>query len=162
MLPDDLSTLTDDDLDQAAHAIQAEQERRRTLAYAQATVEHYTHAVEAANTDTPPIPWTDLTDRVAPGQSVILDGITWRNTSGAWLPTTASPATYPLGWEQLTGLPDPETLFAWSEQAAYEVGDRVTRDGRIWECLTAHGAEYQGTWAPSAATPTVWRNVGPA
>ena len=36
------------------------------------------------------------------------------------------------------------------------------RNGRLYECLVAHGQERQGTWAPGPATPTVWRDIGPA
>lgn len=47
----------------------------------------------------------------------------------------------------------------WSASASYEVNDIVDKDGSYWKCLAAHGAEYQGTWAPGVAH-SVWSNVG--
>ena len=56
--------------------------------------------------------------------------------------------------------PDDPTVAAWSASARYEVGDRCTRGGRLYECLVAHGAEYTGTWGPPQAS--VWTDIGPA
>lgn len=39
-------------------------------------------------------------------------------------------------------------------------GDEVTRNGRAYRCLVAHGAAYQGTWGPP--TVGVWLDIGPA
>ena len=58
--------------------------------------------------------------------------------------------------------PPAPTVAAWSATARYKVGDKCSRGGRVYECLVAHGAEYQGTWAPGPATPTVWRDIDPA
>ena len=98
------------------------------------------------------------------------DGIIWRNVSG--VPLTTPPSGFPGQPEQWGHMfavalaPEPEppapTVAAWSATARYEVGDRCTRNGRLYECLVAHGQERQGTWAPGPATPTVWRDIGPA
>ena len=99
------------------------------------------------------------------------DGVIWRNVSG--VPLTTPPSGFPgqpSQWSHMFVVvlapepePDPEpTVAAWSASARYEVGDRCTRGGRLYECLMAHGAEYAGTWAPGPATPTVWRDIGPA
>ena len=47
----------------------------------------------------------------------------------------------------------------WSPSASYKVNDIVDKDGSYWKCLVAHGAEYQGTWAPGVAH-AAWSNVG--
>ena len=61
-------------------------------------------------------------------------------------------------WRNISGVPP--TVAAWSASARYEVGDRCTRGGRLYECLVAHGAEYAGTWGPPQAS--VWTDLGPA
>jgi len=38
-------------------------------------------------------------------------------------------------------------------------GDEVTRNGRAYRCLVAHGAAYQGTWGPP--TVGVWARHRP-
>ena len=164
----DLTSMTDDALDALRIAVLVEQERRRLVASAPALVAAVTAQYTEATKTAAPAPWASLTDRVAPGQRVIwTDGQTWRNTSGAWLPTTATPATWPQGWAQETGLPPTVTDTqgdewpAWSPDATYIAGDRVTHVGRAWECLLGHGPERQGTWPPGAAH-TVWTNLGPA
>jgi hypothetical protein len=63
--------------------------------------------------------------------------------------------------------PDPEPTHPdgyvgpWDAQTSYAVGNVVDRNGRYWRCLIAHGAERQGTWGPSSATPTIWTDLGP-
>ena len=81
------------------------------------------------------------------------DGTGWHD----W--RTDTPATDPAdyGWLPVTETPRPDDTAA---TARYEVGDRCTRGGRLYECLVAHGAEYAGTWGPPQAT--VWKDLGPA
>ena len=101
------STWTDEQLRELATAVISEQEQRRIRREAQARMDAIAAQFEAATATEPPTPWESLTDRVGPGERVIwTDGETWRNISGAWLPTTATPETYTLGWAQETGLPD--------------------------------------------------------
>ena len=106
-----------------------------------------------------------------PDRGLLLDGgIVYRNVSG--VPLTTPPSGFPgeaSKWDRLFVValapePEPEQPAAapWSATAAYVVGARCTKDGRVWECLVAHGPERQGTWAPGPATPTVWRDIGPA
>ena len=125
----------------------------------------------------PPDPTTSddpgITDweGIWPNEGLLREGgIIWRNVSG--VPLTTPPSGFPGATSQWAHLfivalaPEPEppapTVAAWSATAAYSVGNRCTKDGRVWECLVAHGPERQGTWAPGPATPTVWRDLGPA
>ena len=55
--------------------------------------------------------------------------------------------------------PPAPVVSEWSAEESYKVGDKVTHNGSIWECLIAHGAEYMGAWAPGIAH-TVWKNIG--
>ena len=130
-----------------------------------------------AEPETPTVPddvpeWSQPTgahNAYKPGALVRWDGKVWRNRTTAWL--AHSPADYPAGWELVLdpGVTDPgaggdggtgDGYPAWSADATYAVGDRVTHNGHAWECKVAHGAEYQGTWAPGIA-PTVWTDLGP-
>ena len=49
-----------------------------------------------------------------------------------------------------------ELFPRWSESASYSVGDRVSYDGTLYKCLTAHTA--QSTWTPSDS-PSLWVRV---
>lgn len=102
-----------------------------------------------------PAPWASLTDRVAPGQRVIWDGQTWRNTSGAWLPTTATPATWPQGWAQETGLPP--TITAWASGQAVKINNLRTYGGKTYRCIQAHTT--QTGWEPPSV-PALWTLQG--
>ena len=151
----DFSTYTDTDLDALRVQVLTEQERRRLImdapAQQKAIAAQYAAAVSAAA----PTPWASLTDRVGPGQRVIwTDGQTWRNTSGAWLPTTATPATWPQGWAQETGLP---AAVAWAAGQAVKIGDLRTYGGKTYRCLQAHTT--QTGWEPPSV-PALWAVQG--
>lgn len=48
-------------------------------------------------------------------------------------------------------------LFAvWATDTAYAVGDRVSYDGTLYKCLTAHTS--QATWKPDVS-PSLWVRV---
>ena len=48
-------------------------------------------------------------------------------------------------------------LFAvWATDTAYAVGDRVSYEGTLYKCLTAHTS--QTTWTPDAS-PSLWVRV---
>lgn len=137
--------------------------------------------IEAAVFPAPPDPedpedptvptWADL-GGIWPNGGLLRDGGTvWRNVSG--VPLTTPPSGFPgdpEGWTHLFVAvtepdPDPQTpegyVGPWSEDATYEVGDVVDKDGHYWRCLLAHGPEQQGTWAPGPETPTIWTDLGP-
>lgn len=44
----------------------------------------------------------------------------------------------------------------WANETAYEVGDRVSYDGTLYKCLTAHTS--QATWKPDVS-PSLWVRV---
>lgn len=151
----DLSTYTDPDLDALRVQVLTEQERRRLLADAPAQQKTMAAQYAAAVAAAAPSPWVSLTDRVGPGQRVIwTDGNTWRNTSGAWLPTTATPATWPQGWAQETGLP---AAVAWAAGQAVKIGDLRTYGGKTYRCLQAHTT--QTGWEPPSV-PALWAVQG--
>ena len=111
-----------------------------------------------------PTPWEALADRVAPGQRVVwTDGHVWRNTSRAWLPIGATPATWPQGWAQETGLPDAVAAWAPGEQV-YKADDAANPDpakaatlrsfeGVVYRCLQSHVT--QAGWLPPLL-PALW------
>ncbi len=54
-----------------------------------------------------------------------------------------------------TALEVPEMFPAWTPKA-YETGDRVRHDGKLYKCLQPHGANE--TWNPNDA-PSLWTLV---
>ena len=119
--------------------------------------------------DDPSVPdWGSL-GGVWPNGGLLRDeGKVYRNISG--VPLTTPPSGFPgdpNSWTHLfiavlgTETPPSEGAEPWSAQASYQVGDIVEHNGKLWECLIAHGAEYQGTWAPGVAH-NVWQELGPA
>lgn len=55
--------------------------------------------------------------------------------------------------EALTGV---ELFPHWSDSADYVVGDRVSYEGTLYKCLTAHTS--QESWTPDAS-PSLWVRV---
>ena len=156
----DYSTWTDEQLRELATAVISEQERRRVRREAQARMDQIAAQFEAATADAPPTPWESLTDRVGPGERVIwTDGEIWRNRSKAWLPTTATPETYPLGWAQETGLPDEIPEWTDAGSPTYTAGDLRTDAGTVYRCIQTHTAWVRSRWRPST-TPSLWTPQG--
>lgn len=152
----DLATMPDADLDALRIAILNEQERRRRIAEAPGAQQQLADLYAAAVATAAPTPWAALRDRVGPGQRVVwTDGNVWRNSSGAWLPTTASPATWPQGWAQETGLPP--AIAAWAAGQSVKVGDLRTYGGKSFRCLQAHTT--QAGWEPPSV-PALWTQQG--
>ena len=151
----DLTTYTDLDLDALRVQVLTEQERRRLVAEAPATQAAIADRYAAAVSTAAPIPWASVGDRVGPGQAVTwTDGNRWRNVSKAWLPSTATPATYPLGWAQETGLP---TAVAWAAGQAVTIGALRTYASKTYRCIQAHTT--QAGWEPSNV-PALWTLQG--
>lgn len=55
--------------------------------------------------------------------------------------------------EALTGV---ELFLHWSDSADYEVGNRVSYNGTLYKCLTAHAS--QESWTPDNS-PSLWVRV---
>ena len=55
--------------------------------------------------------------------------------------------------EALTGI---ELFPHWSDEAEYEVDDRVQYEGLLYKCLTAHTSQTQ--WTPSDS-PSLWVRI---
>lgn len=49
-----------------------------------------------------------------------------------------------------------ELFPVWATDTAYAVGDRVSYDGTLYKCLTAHAS--QATWKPDVS-PSLWVRV---
>ncbi|HSC80362.1 MAG TPA: carbohydrate-binding protein, partial [Chitinolyticbacter sp.] len=50
---------------------------------------------------------------------------------------------------------------AWQEGTSYSAGSKVTFNARDYEALVSHTAYVGANWNP-AATPTLWRDLGPS
>lgn len=152
----DLTTLTDEDLDALRVEVLNEQDRRRIITEAPARADQLAQQYETIMEAAPATPWADLTDRVGPGQRIVwTDGETYRNISRTWLNTDDTPAAYPQGWAQETGLPPDVAPFVVGE--AVEVGDLRTFEGIVYRVLQAHTT--QADWAPPLA-PALWTPQG--
>lgn len=92
---------------------------------------------------------TGAHDAIPPAGKVRFDGEIWQNVSGAWL--VHGPDVYPLGWQQLTGLPPDVT--EWAPGQAVAVGDLRTYGGVTYRCIQAHTT--QAGWTP-VAVPSLW------
>ena len=93
--------------------------------------------------------WMDHLPEI--GDEHEFDGQTWRNLMAG------NPYLPPYGWELIAAPPAPDD--PWTEGMAYEVGDRRTYDGRLWECVVAHTAFVGAGWTPPAS-PSLWTEVG--
>ena len=144
----DLTGLSDAALDDLLAACSDERERRRTLREAPAESEVLARRHELAAAAGEPVSWGELVaapDRVGPGQRVVwADGEVWRNASRAWLPITATPETYPLGWAQETGLPS--VVAPWVAGEMVQAGDLRMYEGVVYRCVTGHTT--QADWLP--------------
>ena len=54
------------------------------------------------------------------------------------------------------GLNGVELFPHWSDEATYDVGDRVSYEGTLYKCLQAHTA--QAVWTPNDS-PSLWVRV---
>lgn len=102
--------------------------------------------------------WGDL-GGVWPAGTFLLDGgVVYRNVSG--VPLTTPPSGFPGSpgqwghlFQRVTSPPPKPAVPAWTEGAAYKVGDLATYAGTTYRCLQAHTAI--AGWTP-AAVPALW------
>ena len=153
----DLTALTDSDLDALRVDVLNEQDRRRIITEAPARADQLAQQYESIVDASPVTPWNDLTDSVGPGQRIVwTDGNIYRNTSRAWLPTTATPETYPLGWSQETGLP--AEVLPWEPGGTYVADDLREYEGVVYRCIQPHTNYDPGH--TQNLTPALWTPQG--
>ena len=131
-----LRDLTDDDLDQLRRDVLTEQERRANLEAIPEQVAQMNATYEASQEDSAAVPFDPVPHfGHGPGTTVLWDDDEeWKNISGAWL--TVSPADYPLGWAQQTGLPD--GVPQWGPGIDVTAGDLLEYQGTVYRILQAH------------------------
>lgn len=82
------------------------------------------------------------------------DGNVWEANTGP-LNSNATPATWPQGYSQITGLPPDVAPFVAGE--AVKIGDLREYEGIVYRCIQAHTT--QAGWAPPLA-PALWTPQG--
>lgn len=102
-----------------------------------------------------PWPWVQPTgahDAYPLGARVVHNGSAWESTIDAnvWEPGSAGAETL---WTNLT--PPPPTN-EWQAGANYKVGDQVTYQSVLYECLQAHTSQVG--WEPPNV-PALWRQI---
>lgn len=145
----DLTTYSDDDLDQLRRDVIIEIERRALIRTAEATAAQLAAQYAEAVHDEPAIGWEPGLV-VGPGRTVTEDGVEYRNTSGAWL--SVPPSAYPLGY-QMTTPPDTEEVPAFKAGEQVQPGDLRAYNGKVWRCLQPHTTADH--WAPDVAV-SLW------
>ena len=149
---DDLTSMSDADLDTLASAINQERQRRQTLADAPAMVANLTAQYLTAREDGGVWVQPQGAHDVYPeGWQVEHDGKTWVSLTPAnvWEPGVS-------GWREVPAEGDdgqpavPEWVAPTGAHDAYAKGDRVTFQGQVWE-----SALDGNTWSP-ADYPAAW------
>jgi len=153
----DLVTMPFGELERLAEAVQEELDRRRRLnsipeAAAQMNATYEQAQEPAAAVPFDPVPHFGH----GPGTTVTWDDEEWKNISGAWL--TVSPADYPLGWAQQTGLP--EDVPQWEPDL--DVGGEgdsglYEYEGVTYRVIQAHRTQIG--WEPPKV-PALWVEQG--
>ena len=111
-------------------------------------------------------------DAILPGALVrwpAATGLVYRNGSSTPLghsPALIPPEQFPHLWQRVETSHDPEPepepgeYLEWEPAIDYEVGDRRTWNGRLYECHQAH-INAPPNWSPDLAW-THWTDLGPA
>lgn len=153
----DVEALSYEDLFNLYHLVKAELEKKRLVREAEMQLKDLTERYKAAVSDDPAKKLDSMAkgETVGPGQKLIIDGVEWTNSSGAFLsPHTAGPAQYPQGWQRTgASAPDPKAAPLWAANTAYKVGDEVNYAGKIFKCIQAH--KSQPDWTPPVV-PALW------
>ena len=99
----DVEALSYEDLFNLYHLVKAELEKKRLVREAEMQLKDLTERYKAAVSDDPAKKLDSMAkgETVGPGQKLIIDGVEWTNSSGAFLsPHTAGPSQYPQGWQR--------------------------------------------------------------
>lgn len=183
----DFTTVTDEEWPDVWAAAIRENDRRSTMANAawEATrlAEQYLDArdgttpVEDAVTLADAAAWpawvqpTGAHDCYPAGRVVSHGGKLWRSLNaanvwepggkgvpdGLWEEVTAADATS-TGDDGSEGTTDTKAVPEWAEGTSYQVGDRVTYHGVVYECLQAHTPWAGSGWTP-VAYPAGWKTA---
>lgn len=140
-----LATFTEDELIKLSQAIDAEYSRRRTLASAKEQMESLAQEYAEAVKDSPAEEFAPG-KVIGPGERILVKGIEYVNTSGAFL--SVSPDDYPLGF-QLADAPEPEAFPEWNPNSyQYKQGDQFNYKGTVYKVIQAHTSAPH--WTPDA------------
>lgn len=164
MIPDDITALTDAELDTLARAVQAEQERRTVMADAEQRVteivDAYQRAINRADGDEWAQP-TSALDAYAMAALVTREGRTFRSLHAAnvWDPLDTHGARW---WQEvwLTGdgeetTVDPDGPQPWDPATTYYPPAAVTLDGITYDLIHTHASPG---WRPDdPAMYAVWK-----
>lgn len=155
----DLTTLTDDEARDLLGRVYAEVQRRDTLANAPAEAEALAATYAAATGRKDGDPWTQpqgTHDAFRAEAIVTHGGKTWESLipNNVWEPGVS-------GWrEKVANDPDtgepgvPDFVQPTGGHDAYQIGDRVRFDGKVWESLID-----ANVWSP-AAHAAGWKLIG--
>lgn len=131
----DVEALSYEDLFNLYHLVKAELEKKRLVREAEIQLKDLTERYKAAVSDDPAKKLDSVAkdETVGPGQKLIIDGVEWTNSSGAFLsPHTAGPSQYPQGWQRTgASTPNPAAVPLWKIDTQYKVGGRsqLRREG---------------------------------
>ena len=156
---DDLTALTDDEARDLLGRVYAEVQRRDAIANAPAQAEALSATYVAAIGRTDGDPWTQPVgahDAYRTGATVTHGGKTWESLTPA---NVLEPGV--SGWREVvaevpdTGEPGvPDFVQPSGAHDAYQIGDRVRFDGKVYESLLGGNA-----WSPTAHKAG-WKLVG--
>lgn len=153
----DVEALSYEDLFNLYHLVKAELEKKRLVREAEMQLKDLTERYKAAVSNDPAKKLDSMakSETVGPGQKLIIDGVEWTNSSGAFLsPHTAGPSQYPQGWQRTgASTPNPAAVPLWKIDTQYKVGDEVNYAGKVFKCLQAH--KSQSNWMPPVV-PALW------
>lgn len=89
----------------------------------------------------------------APGALILWEDAEYRNISGAFLHN--HPGEYPIGWQQLTGLPD--EVDEWVPGVEVVAGEIWAHEGHLYRVVQSHTT--QAGWEPPNL-PALWVKAG--
>lgn len=164
-----LMALTDAEILQLRGDVEADIARRTVLNTAEEQAQELSEAWYQASGRKPGDPWSQprgAHDAYPPGAVVTDKGQAYRNDHpgpNGWKPGDVGASWTPVwpdgegGWTTTPPAEPDGGPAAWMAGVAYKPGNRVTHDGKVWECLLAH-TSHDG-WKPSAHTHAVWKPI---
>lgn len=154
---EDVAAYSYDELFELYHRVKAELDRKRLVREAEMQLKDLAERYKSAISDVPAKDIKDLPQgsAIGPGGKLIIDGVEWTNSSGAFLsPHTAGPSQYPQGWQRTgASTPNPNAVPLWKTDTHYKAGDEVNFAGKVFKCLQAH--KSQSDWTPPVV-PALW------